>query len=105
MPKRKDGGPSTPYRLRRSGFVLEAEHVDLGEDTYHDFVYLGGPNGKVYRDWLGRGGPWAAFGYPWLRLVCNNPDCTAVALRRLRSVEVEVNHAFLAWRPDARRLS
>lgn len=100
MTRRKDGGPVTPYRLRRSGFVLEREHVDLGADTYHDFVFIDGPESRIYRDWLGRD-TGSLVGYSWLRLVCNNPDCDAVALRRVRSIEVEVNHAFLAWRPDA----
>lgn len=101
MTRRKDGVPATPYRLRRSGFVLEHEHDDLGADTYHDFVFVGAWRGEpeaVLRDWLGRETEGA--GYRWLRLVCNNPSCSAVALRRVRAVEVEVNHAFLAWLQD-----
>lgn len=98
MTRRKDGGPATPYRLRRRGFVLEREHVDLGADTYHDFVFLGD---RTSRDWLGRViAPAWRMGTSWLVLRCNNPDCPAIALRRARALEAETNHALLAWHPD-----
>lgn len=89
MTRRKDGGPVTSMGLRRAGFVLERNHDDLGADVYHDFVFLGRTE---YRDFLGRDS--ASNSYTWMRLICNNPDCTAVALRRSRAVEAEVNLRF-----------
>jgi hypothetical protein len=67
-------------------FRLVHPHDDLGEGAYHQPVHLNrtGDN-QVNRDAIGRRRAGAY--HRWLRLICNNPECTYESLVRADVVE------------------